>query len=246
MTLLQGLLLGLLQGLTEFLPVSSSGHLVIAQHLLQLRQTPVAFDIMLHLATALAVVALMWPTIIKLDLKTFKLIILASIPAGIVGLFLNHQIETLFSSIGLVGVTLIITSILLFSTKFFKFPHFNKLNSKSAILIGLFQSLAIIPGISRSGSTIVAGLSQKLNPKKAFNFSFLLSLPAIFGAQLINLGRLTKLDQQLSPIYLTGFISAFISGYFALKILKKLVIGGKLHYFAYYCLTLGASILVFF
>ena len=132
-----------------------------------------------------------------------------------------------------------------FSSKFFTYHHFRKLNFKSAFLIGLFQSFAIIPGISRSGSTIVTGLSQRLDPKKAFNFSFLLSLPAIFGAQLLNFNKFTQISTQKSPTYIAGFISAFISGYFSLKILKKLVVGGKLHYFAYYCLALGVSILIF-
>lgn len=247
MTLLQGLLLGLLQGLTEFLPVSSSGHLVIAQNLFNLTESPVVFNILLHSATASAIVIVMWSSLKNLKLDLLKLLFLASLPAGVIGLLLNDKIENIFNSLPLVGLSLLLTATLLFiSSKFLNQSQSAKLNPKNSLVIGFFQSLAIIPGISRSGSTIVAGLSQKLSPIQAFNFSFLLSLPAIAGAQLLHLKNLKAISSEQLPVFIVGFVSAFISGYFALKFLKQLVINGKLHYFGFYCLVLGLSILFFF
>jgi len=243
MTIIQAFSLGLIQGLTEFLPVSSSGHLVITQNLLNLSHPPVVFDILVHLATAFAIIIVIWPSLKKITLKQIKLIILASIPAGILGIILNSHVESLFSSISLVGLALLLTSGILFSTRKIK-PKNIKLNPKNSLQIGLAQALAIIPGISRSGSTIVTGLHTGLKPVEAFNFSFLLSLPAIFGAQLLQINKLANLPPSQLPILLSGFITAFISGFFALKLLKRFVNGGKLHLFGYYCLILGILTLV--
>lgn len=243
MTLAQGLILGLIQGLTEFLPVSSSGHLVIAQSLFQLKETPVIFDTLVHLATALAVIVVIFNSLKKISLEQVKLIIIASIPAGLAGLFLNQFIEELFSSVKLVGFALVVTSLVLFSTKKIT-KKLSKLNFKNSFVIGLAQSMAIIPGISRSGSTIVAGLHQGLTPQEAFNFSFLISLPAIIGAQLLQLNKLSTLSSSDIPTLAIGFATAFISGLIALKLLKRFVVSGKLHLFAYYCLTLAIITLI--
>ena len=246
MTVIQSLLLGLLQGLTEFLPVSSSGHLVIAQHLFGITTPPVVFDVLVHLATGLAIVVVLWPQILKLNRQLLGLIILATFPAAVVGFFLNKKIELIFDSLPLVGLSLIITAILLFSTKLIKKKSsVRNLTSKNSILIGFFQALAIIPGISRSGSTITAGLHTGLNPKTAFNFSFLLSLPAILGAQLLQLNKLVDINPSEISALIIGFLMAFISGIFALKLLKNIVIKSKLHQFGYYCLILGTIILAF-
>ncbi len=244
MSLVQALLLGLIQGLTEFLPVSSSGHLVIFQHLLNLSKPPVVFDILVHLATSLAVIIVIFDSLVKITFKQIKIIILASLPAAITGLLLNSQIEPLFSSLKLVGFALLFTSALLFSTKLIKATKNLKLTTNNSLLIGLAQAVSIIPGISRSGSTIVTGLHTGLSPITAFNFSFLLSLPAIFGAQLLQLNKLVALPLSQLPVLLAGFITAFISGLIALKLLKRFVINAKLHYFAYYCLILAALILL--
>ena len=243
MTPIQGLILGLIQGLTEFLPVSSSGHLVIAQNLFKLNEPPVVFDILLHLATSLAVIIVIFNTLKNINLKKIKLILIASLPAGVLGIFLNQEIEILFSSVKLVGFSLIITGLILFSTKKIDQKK-SLLNSKNSLLIGLAQALAIIPGISRSGSTITAGLHQGLTPKDAFNFSFLISLPAIFGAQLLQLNKLGNLPSTQLPTLTIGFLAAFISGLFALKLLKRFVLNAKLHYFGFYCLILGLLTLI--
>lgn len=246
MTLIQALILGLLQGLTEFLPVSSSGHLVIAQHFFNLLTPPVLFDVLLHLATALAIIIVLWRQLLSLDKKTIGFILLASLPAGIIGVLLNSSIETLFSSVKLVALALLVTALLLFLTRyFFSQAKSTRLTWKNTLLIGLFQALAIIPGLSRSGSTISAGIFAKLKPELIFNFSFLLALPAIFGAALLQLKDLNFAGSLLDLPLLIGFITAFISGLFSLKLLKKFVSQGKFSFFAYYCLALGLTLLVF-
>ena len=246
MTLIQALILGLLQGLTEFLPVSSSGHLVIAQHFFNLLTPPVLFDVLLHLATALAIIIVLWRQLLSLDKKTIGFILLASLPAGIIGVLLNSSIETLFSSVKLVALALLVTALLLFLTRyFFSQASHTRLTWKNTLLIGLFQALAIIPGLSRSGSTISAGIFAKLKPELIFNFSFLLALPAIFGAVLLQLKDLNFAGSWLDLPLLIGFITAFISGLFSLKLLKKFVSQGKFSFFAYYCLALGLTLLVF-
>jgi undecaprenyl-diphosphatase len=246
MTISQSIILGLIQGLTEFLPVSSSGHLVIFQHLLNLSEPPVVFDVLVHLATSLAIIIVLFKSLIKITLKQITIIVVASLPAAIIGLLLNSQIEQLFSSLKLVSFALLITAAFLFSTKLQ--PKADrplddknkKINFKNSILIGFSQALAIIPGISRSGSTIVTGLHTGLSPSTAFNFSFMLSLPAIFGAQLLQINKLASLSSLELPSLIIGFITAFASGLLALNLLKRFVINGKLHYFGYYCLVLSA------
>jgi len=245
MTLIQALILGLLQGLTEFLPVSSSGHLVIAQHFFGFLTPPVFFDILLHLATALAIIIVLWRPLLSLDKKTFGFILLASLPAGIIGILLNSSITALFSSVKLVAVALLITGLLLFLTRYFFSQAKNtRLTWKNTLFIGLFQAIAIIPGISRSGSTISAGIFAKLRPELIFNFSFLLALPAIFGAAFLQLKDSNFSSSLLGLPLAIGFFAAFISDLFALKILKKFVSRGQFSFFAYYCLVLGFLLLV--
>jgi len=245
MTLIQALILGLLQGLTEFLPVSSSGHLVIAQHFFGFLTPPVFFDILLHLATALAIIIVLWRPLLSLDKKTFGFILLASLPAGIIGILLNSSITALFSSVKLVAVALLIIGLLLFLTRYFFSQAKNtRLTWKNTLFIGLFQAIAIIPGISRSGSTISAGIFAKLRPELIFNFSFLLALPAIFGAAFLQLKDSNFSSSLLGLPLAIGFFAAFISGLFALKILKKFVSRGQFSFFAYYCLVLGFLLLV--
>ncbi len=244
MTVFAAIFLGLLQGLTEFLPVSSSGHLVIAQHFIGFTSPPVLFDILLHLATALAVIVVLWSQLLQLNLKTIGFILLASLPAAIVGLILNSSIETIFSSLTLVAFALLINSLILFSAQyFFSRAQSTALSVKNSLVIGLFQALAIIPGISRSGSTISAGILAKLKPQLVFNFSFLLSLPAVFGAVLLQLKDLSFFQAQLGLPLLLGSITAFVSGLISLKLLKKFVSQGRFSFFAYYCLVLGLILL---
>lgn len=243
MTLIQALILGFLQGLTEFLPISSTAHLVAAQNWFKLQEIPVEFDIIVHLATALATVFVLWPVIKKINCKLVKFIFLAMLPTGILGLWFKQWEELIFGSLLFSAITLIINGLILLLPQFFKKKSVD-LNSKNSLLIGTAQGLAVLPGISRSGSTIVAGLLTGIKPTEAYNFSFLISLPAIAAAMLLQLIDLPA-GQWFNPGLLVGFLAAFFSGFFALKLLKKFVSQGRFSFFAYYCLVLGLTLLVF-
>lgn len=240
--MLEAVILGLVQGLTEFLPISSSGHLVLLQSILEV-EYGASFDVILHTGTLLATIIFFWAIIRKINTQYIKYLIIASIPAGILGFFLQGYLNQLFSSIYLVSFGLLITTYFLFSTRV-KPKHSNKLNNKTSLYIGLAQALAIIPGISRSGLTITLGLKQGIKQEQAFAFSFLLSIPAISAATLLNINDylLLQLD---SSIVMAGFISAFFSGLIALSILRKIMLSAKLHLFGYYTGTLAlVSVLI--
>lgn len=241
------LVLGLLQGLTEFLPVSSSGHLVVAQKLFNFSQPPVFFDILLHLGTLISIVIYLRRKIFKfyLNFYNWKLIIIGSLPAGLIGFFLNNYLITIFDSLTLVGFAFLVTAFLLFSTRVVKNNQksLNQLTIKDALAVGLLQALALLPGVSRSGSTITAGLWRGLKNKQAFFFSFLLGLPAMFGALALQLTDLPQNRISLLP-GLLGLITAAISGLLALKILEKVLTSRKLFYFAFYCLFAGLVIIL--
>jgi undecaprenyl-diphosphatase len=239
---IQAVVLGLVQGLTEFLPVSSTAHLVVAQNLLGLSEPPVELDIIMHLATALATVIVLWPVIKAVNFKQIKLVVLAMIPTGILGLWLNQWDTLIFGSVVFSAITLIINGFILLLPKFIQAKAAG-LNNQNAVLVGTAQGLAVLPGISRSGFTIVSGLLLGLKPADAYNFSFLISIPAILAAQLINVKNL-QVDGIGVTNYGLGFAAAFISGIFALFWLKKIVSRGKLDGFAYYCLILGILLLV--
>jgi undecaprenyl-diphosphatase len=172
----QAFVLSLVQGLTEFLPISSSGHLVILQKLFGFEKPPVLFDILVHVGTLGAILFYLKDELLVAfrKIKVWWLVILGSIPAGFVGVFLNRKVETLFSSLDLVGWSLLVTAVLLFSTKRVGklSKSVEKLSPTDAIFVGLFQALAILPGVSRSGSTIVAGLWRNIDRQAAFRFSF--------------------------------------------------------------------------
>lgn len=245
MNLISSIFLGILQGFTEFLPVSSSGHLVIAQNIIPgFVQEGVLFDVFLHAGTALAVLYYFRKTLLKLTSKYIFLILLATIPAGLVGIIFNSSIEKLFDGTILVGFALIFTGILNFLTDKAK-KGSQKITIKNSILIGMTQALAIIPGISRSGSTIFAGTSLGIKRKEAAQFSFLLSVPAIVGANLV---QFVKYGSGLSGnilIYGAGFLAAFVSGVFAINFVLKFLLAGRFKLFAYYCLGLGILVIAF-
>lgn len=242
MTPIQALMLGLVQGLTEFLPISSTAHLVVVQNLFGLTEPLVNFDIVIHLATALVTIIVLWSVIRAIKFNQLKLIVLAMIPTGILGLWLNQWNELIFGSLIFTAVTLIINGVILLLPKFIKAKN-NNLNNQEAISIGIAQGLAVLPGVSRSGSTIVTGLLFGLKPEEAYNFSFLISLPAIAAAQLLQLKDINLVQGEWLNFTL-GFTAAFISGYFALLWLRRLVSRGRLTGFAVYCLILGGLLLV--
>ena len=246
MTNIQALVLGAIQGLTEFLPVSSSGHLVLVQNLFKLIQPPVTFDILVHVATLFSVIVFFRQELFSLNQNTFKSIIIATIPTGIIGLFLNPFKDALFNSIPLVSMGLLITTILLISIKFLpRAKEIVNITTTQALLIGLAQGLAIIPGISRSGATIIAALWLGLGSTRAFTFSFLISIPAILAAQTLQLND-TRFDltQLLSTSSLIGAFSALLVGLLALKLLKNTLIKKRLYLFAIYTATLSISSLL--
>lgn len=256
MNIIQSILLGLVQGLTEFLPVSSSGHLALSQKLFGLNEVPISYDILLHIATLLAVLIFFRAIIIKLIADTLKalgngkldevpkavwMLMIGTIPAVFVGVFIKDYIDTFFSSTTVVGIGLLITSFFMFTTSRYKNTKkdIKGMTWKDSLVIGVFQSIAILPGISRSGSTVMAGLFRGMKRSEAFSFSFLLSIPAILGAFLLDINDIFGMKSSEMFVYSFGVITAFISGYFALVIFKKIVVTEKLSLFGWYTLGLG-------
>jgi undecaprenyl-diphosphatase len=245
MNFLQAVALGFIQGLTEFLPVSSSGHLVLGQKLFGILKPPILFDVMVHIGTLLSVLFYFKKRFLKINFRLLFLIFTASVPAGIVGLFLNNFIEEIFNSSLLVGFSLLFTAFLLLLTKNLKKQGFGfeKLAVLSAFVVGIFQSLAILPGISRSGSTIVGSRMVGLKRSSAFLFSFYIAVPAMLGALVLQLPGISKNMAEFNFALIGMFISFFV-GLLALKILEKVLLKGKLFYFAYYCLGLGLLVVL--
>ena len=251
---IDAIILGVIQGLTEFLPVSSSGHLEITRELLNTNQLPsdnLLMTSVLHFATALSTILVFRKDIYDLikglfdkENKTSKSyiikILIAIVPAGLVGFLLSDEIEFLFSgNMILVGIMLIITGTLLFLTKIFKTKNF-KISSVHALIIGLSQAFAVIPGISRSGATICTSLFLGNNKSEAAKFSFLIVIPVIFGAILKDVLSGHIFDNEIKiSILIIGFISSFLTGVLACKLMLKIVANNNLIYFSFYCFLLG-------
>lgn len=271
MELYQGIILGIIQGLTEFLPVSSSGHLVLGQIFFGITQSQLVFDISVHMGTLLAVLVVYRSDIsamlfsvfrvipkavsltpVKPFFKTDKnlqlagLIILGSIPTALIGLFLKQFEDLLFSSPILVGSMLILTGTLLWASKtfYFKTQTTDTPGIKQALVIGASQGVAVIPGISRSGTTIAMGMFLGLDRQTAAKFSFLLSIPAILGAQIVSIKDMIDNGLVIDPVTLYATIASFITGLIALKILLTLVHSGRFHLFAPYCWLIGSLVLL--
>jgi len=263
MDIIQAIILGIVQGLTEFLPVSSSAHLVFVTDILGLPQN-VAFDTILHLGTLVAVVGYFRKDVLKiitsfinsiidvfhgkfkegLQEEPFKklswLLIIGTIPAGLAGILLQKQFESLFNSLFYVGIFLLITGFLLWGAERVKTGHKDEqdMTLKNALVIGIFQAIAIAPGISRSGATISAGLFSGLNRELAARFSFLLSIPAILGAAVVQVKDINGIDVN-AAVLIAGFLASMIFGYLAIKLLLKIIKERTLMIFAYYCWIVG-------
>lgn len=266
MTLIQAIILGIFQGISEFLPISSSGHLVILQHFFGIKEGNLFFTEMLHFGTLISIVIVYFNDIIKIIVEFFKmlgsgiknkkfkivndyqklalLIIIGSIPTAIIGFLFEDFFKNLYSSSILpIGVAFLITGLLLWIAN--KKPHENKKVRNMTILdsltIGIFQGIAIIPGISRSGSTIVAGLLRGLDRSLATEFSFLLALPATFGAGLFGITDVIKTGSAavIDGPLIIGILLSTIVGVFAIKFLIKMLKKDKLHYFSYYLWIIG-------
>lgn len=260
MSLLWAVIFGIIQGATEFLPVSSSAHLTILGAISKIKEEDaLPFFLVLHLGTLISLIAFFFKDLLSLgknllkkekeSIRTLLLICTTTLITGILGLGLKKEVETAFASSLWPSIFLIVTSLILFSSLFLK-KRDNQTSTVasmtffSAFLIGLAQGIAVFPGISRSGITTVAALFVGLSRKEAFNYSFLVSIPAIAGAFLLNLRDIERISQALGlEILLVGFVVSFLVGYISLGFLKSLVIQGKLHYFGFY--TLFASVFGF-
>jgi len=255
MSILKAVILGIIQGFTEFLPISSSGHLVLAQRIFGIEQHVLSFDIILHLGSLIAVFAVFWKDIFELIKKPFQnltyMLIVATIPAVFIGILFKNQIESLFEGgIFLAFGFLFTGALLIYSDKIQYSKKRNKdIKLPDALVIGCVQAIAITPGISRSGSTITAGLHQGLSRETAARFSFLLSVPTILGAAVMTAkdilgspeGVAGFLSVGVLPLVF-GFLAAMLSGYLSIRFMLDIIKKYKLHYFGYYVFVLAGFI----
>jgi len=245
--MLKYILLGVIQGVTEFLPVSSSGHLVVMQKLLGINGNIIAVPVVLHLGTGLSLVVFFFKDIIRLlrDIKSLSLIIVVSVITGIIGIGGKDFFESLFSSVKSVAIALIFTGIILILTKKFKHGQREEVNFKDALALGFTQGMAIIPGISRSGITVSTLLFRKLDREVSFRFSFLASLPAIFGATLLEAKEIGCALQLNLTDLAVGFLASFLAGLLSLWVLRLFLRQNKFYYFGYYCIFIALTIFLF-
>ncbi len=243
-------LLSFVQGVTEWFPISSSGHLVIFQELLKINVS-VTFDIMLHLGTLLGVILFLRKdlqsilrAVFKLDFsgregRMFIYMILGTIPTAIAGLFLKNVFEAMFASLLLTGTAMLLNGIILYSTKLAK-PR-RKLDALDSFLVGVSQAIAITPGISRTGITVSTALLRGVEGDEAYRFSLLLSVLSIIGGSVVKLQDVNFEQESLTIIL--GILVTAVIGYLALRIVKKYVIGQSFYKFACYCLAMGLLII---
>jgi undecaprenyl-diphosphatase len=266
-TVFDAIVLGLVQGLTEFLPVSSSGHLVIVPELLGIEKPPLAFDVLLHLATLVAVIGYFVREVAKMvlsfvsparldpgEVKPWRRlalwVVIGSVPAAALGLLLHDFFESLFSSTLSVGIFLLVTSALLFSGDAIAerggpSPRdLSCLKASDALIVGLFQALALAPGISRAGSTIAGGIFLGLTREQAARFSFLLAIPAILGAGVVSLDGLSEGFRGNAAAYITGSLVAAGSGVFAVHFMLRFLREHRLRVFGIYTLIVGLLIIL--
>ena len=272
MNWIQALILGIVQGLTEFLPVSSSGHLVLLQNLVGLKQPELLFDVSVHVGTLMAVGAVFqreirnilvsllriaslkrasgsWRTLYDRneEIRIVALIIAGSIPTALLGLLFKDAVDTVFGSVVIVGWMLLVTGTVLWLTRKTAASgrSLNETAIRDALIIGLVQGLAITPGISRSGSTIAVALFLGIDREIAGRFSFLLSIPAILGALVLSFDPSLSHTSMPTEVILLGVFVSAIVGYGALKALLRLVKKGRIYRFAPYCWLIGALALIY-
>ncbi len=254
----EALILGLVQGLTEYLPVSSSGHLAIGAYLFGLNgEENLTFTVVVHIATVLSTCVVLWREIVWLFADLFKFkwnegtryclnILVSMIPVAVVGLLFKEQVETFFGNgLTVVGICLLITAALLAFSYWAKPRQRENISPLHAFIIGIAQAIAVLPGLSRSGSTIATGLLLGNKKERLAQFSFLMVIPPILGEALLNVKDIAELGLStamagLSPVaLLVGFIAAFVSGCLACHWMIELVKRGKLIWFAVYCTVIG-------
>lgn len=258
---IEALILGIIQGLTEFLPVSSSGHLIIGGEFFGLNgEENLTFAIVVHSATVLSTIVVLWSEVSTLFKGFFRFkwnsetqfvakIFVSMIPIGIIGLFFKDYVETLFGDgLLLVGIMLIVTAALLAFSYYAKPRLKEEIGYKDAFLIGLVQAVAVIPGLSRSGSTIAAGLLLGNKKELVAKFSFLMVIIPILGEAILDLlkgGFTPEASGMSTTVLITGFLAAFVSGTIACKWMINLVSKGKLIYFSIYCVLAGLSAIIY-
>ena len=261
---LEALIFGLIQGLTEYLPVSSSGHLTIGQEVLGVSGSDnLIFDVVVHVATVLSTLVILWKEIVWIFKGLFKFrwndetrytvnILVSMIPVGIVGVFFKDYVEEIFGSgLFIVAYFLMVTALLLTFSYYAKPRQKEKISLRDAFIIGIAQAAAVMPGLSRSGSTIATGLILGNKKEKLAQFSFLMVIPPILGEALLDVMKAMKHGAEavtggmsISALAV-GFIAAFISGCFACKWMISIVKKGKLIYFAIYCAIISVVALIF-
>lgn len=267
MSYLTAIVMGLIQGIAEFLPISSSGHLAIFQNFFgmsDIEHDYMLFDVLLHLGTLIAVFAAYWGDIVGLIKEFFTMVHLRRLPVGqhpdyparrmivllivaTLPLFLvlpvKDHVESLYSNTFFVGGALIVTGLMLFFSDRMRRGTKTERNATilDAVIVGLGQALAVAPGISRSGTTIAVGMARKFDREYAVRFSFLLSIPAVLGANILSLADALKsgTDWSLLPMYLVGVVVAAISGYLAIRLLRYIAKKGSFGWFSYYCWGAG-------
>ncbi len=262
MSWFEALVLGLIQGLTEYLPVSSSGHLAIGSHLFGVNaEDNLTFTIMVHIATVLSTLVVLWKEIdwILKGLFRFQMneetkyalnIVITMIPIGIIGVFFKDQVEAVFGSgLLIVGCMLIVTALLLTFSYLAKPRQRETISPWHAFIIGLSQAVAVLPGLSRSGTTIATGLLLGNKKEKMAQFSFLMVIPPILGEALLDLLKGLSGEETLGGIdafpMAVGFVAAFVSGCLACKWMINIVKKGKLIYFGLYCAVAGAATIIY-
>ncbi len=263
MSVLEAIILGILQGLTEYLPVSSSGHLAIGSALFGIdAEQNLTFTVAVHVATVFSTLVVLGKEIIQLFKGLFKFrlneetryflnILISMIPIGIVGIFFKDKVEDIFGSgLLIVGLMLLLTAVLLSFAHFYKPREKSKIGMRDAFIIGIAQAFAVMPGLSRSGSTIATGLLLGNKKSTLAQFSFLMVIPPILGEALLDIIKMTKGVESVVggiPVMtlLAGFMAAFISGCIACKWMINIVKKGKLVYFAIYCSIVGLITILF-
>lgn len=264
--ILKYVFLGIVQGLTEPLPISSSGHVFILRKILDLGNSDLNFEIIVNFGSLLAILLIYKNDLIRLIKNFFKyfksnndisvkrdfryclLIVIGSIPIGIIGFLFKDQIEDKLNNIKIVGISFLITSIFLFLVSKIEGNRKDKdLNLIDSIVIGLAQVIAVVPGISRSGSTLIGGIFRKLDREVALKYSFMLYIPVSVGTTILGFKDLLKMENLHDVIipYGLGFIASFIVSYYTLRWFMKVVKQGNLKYFSIYCLLLGLLVLIF-
>lgn len=272
MSLLSSFLLGLIQGISEFLPISSSGHLSIAQNLLGLSVVGgqhMFFDVMLHLGTLVAIFVAYWQDVVGMILEFFRtisdlihhrsasptpparrlmlMVIIGTLPLFVILPF-KDAIESLYYNTVFIGCALIFTGVLLFFSDRVRRGHKNEKNVtvRDTLLVGVAQAVATCPGISRSGMTICAGTFLGFRREYAVRYSFLMSIPAVLGANILELADAAKagIDMSQMPVYLVGIVTAAVSGYFSIRLIRMIAERGKFGWFAYYCWAAGILTLI--